>query len=154
MSSLLNRLQYMTQSGLSLNKIAIETEVPYSTLWYYANGQRNLPEKYENALYNMYTRTAYANLKAAGLNAVQANRFRWYAPESVLKIEVQVQTALLEYAKYGLARQAMKQGIIATEDWIAANIEDYMTKIKKSFSTSPITKEEYIKYIDKLVPTE
>lgn len=154
MSSLLNRLQYMTSSGISLNKISQDTEIPYSTLWYYANEQRNLPEKYENSLYNMYTRTAYSNLKAAGLNATQANRFRWYSPEAVLKIEVQVQEAVLQYAQYALAGKSAREGITATEDWVAANIDDYVTKIKKNFSTSPITKEEYVQYLDKLLATE
>jgi len=153
MSGLLNRLQYMTQSGLSLNKISQETEVPYSTLWYYANGQRNLPEKYENSIWNMYSRTAYSKLKEAGLNATQANRFRWYAPSTVIKIEIEVQTAVLEYTKYALAAKASREGIVATEKWIADNMGDYMAKIKKNFSTSPVTKEEYIQYLDKLLQT-
>jgi len=154
MSKLYNRLNYILGSGKSLNQVSKETEIPYSTLWYYQNGQRNLPDKYENSIYNMYTRTSYAKLKEAGLNATQANRFRWYAPDSVIKIETQVTEAVLEYSKYALGQKAAREGIIATEDWIAQNIDDYMTKIKKNFSNSPITKEEYVQYLDKLLQME
>lgn len=154
MSKLSTRLTYITGSGISLNRISNETEIPYSTLWYFANGQRNLPEKYENALYNMYTRTTYANLRESGLNSTQANRFRWYAPDSVIKIETQVQEVILEYAKYGLAQKATREGVIATEDWVSQNIGDYVQKIKDNFAASSITKEEYIQYLDKVLQME
>ncbi len=154
MSVMFNRLTYILKKVGNINQASILTGIPYTTLYNYAKGLRGLPNKWENNLYNSYTRTSYASLRYAGLNSYQANRFRWYSPERVSIIEAEITTSVMEYARYALGQKAYREHILATEDFINDNLEKYMIEIKGKFAVTSITKEEYLVYLGKLLKTE
>jgi hypothetical protein len=83
--SLFSFLEFVKEEK-TITKIAEESGIPYTTLYYYNTGVRNLPSQYEDTLRNYYGREAYRRLKASGASVTQSNRFRWYQPERVRNV--------------------------------------------------------------------
>lgn len=68
-------------------EIAKSTGIPRSTVGFVRRGERFLPSKYSLPLRAGYEREGYRRMRATGFSRAQADRFKWYAPESVgLKI--------------------------------------------------------------------
>ena len=85
MSWVTERLQFL-DSFMTQADIARETSIPQSTLSYAMRGERELPVKYNPSLRNLYQRTAYAELRGAGLSSTQSRRFSWYSPDKIFDV--------------------------------------------------------------------
>lgn len=85
MSWVTERLQFL-DAFMTQADIARETLIPQSTLSYAMRGERDLPVKYNQPLRNLYQRTAYAELRSAGLSTTQAKRFSWYSPDKIFDV--------------------------------------------------------------------
>lgn len=82
----IRRLQY-TATFLSQKKISEATGIPQSTLSFVLRGKRHLPKKYISSTRNFFQRTVYNNLRGLGMSTIQAKRFSWYSPTSIIEIE-------------------------------------------------------------------
>lgn len=76
------------QLGFTLEKntqsyVSQQTGIPQSTISYVSRGLRELPSIYDRAMRNFYQREAYRRLYAGGVSSYQADRFKWYVPDSV-----------------------------------------------------------------------
>lgn len=78
--NLFNRLSYMLEES-SINSIVVDTGIPYTTLYEFSKQRRNLPSKYENVLYNAYSRDVYSRMRNLGYDTRQATLMRYKAPE-------------------------------------------------------------------------
>lgn len=95
--------------------ISRATGIPASTLSYVARGLRDLPIEYRDSVRNTYQSEAYYNLKTVGLSSNQANRFKWYVPESVINVETNF-ISKVDYLTIGHIGQKLKDlGRSATE---------------------------------------
>lgn len=143
--SLLERLFYITRDR-SLYYVSKESGIPYSTLWRFVNQLRDLPERYENSLKNVYSRTVYDNLRNLGFSSYQANRFRWYAPSSVIEREDIFKERLDFYTQGIIATKLKKSAYYYTEDEIKSIYENEIEKLKEGFRKSKKTYEQWISY--------
>lgn len=78
--NLFNRLSYMLEES-SINSIVVDTGIPYTTLYEFSKQRRNLPSRYENVLYNAYSRDVYSRMKNLGYDTRQASLMRYKSPE-------------------------------------------------------------------------
>lgn len=150
MSALFDRLTFVLAKK-NLNQISIESGIPYSTLWNYARGKANLPDKWETSLINTYNRQTYANMRDVGFSSIQANRFRWYSPTKVVTLEIKAREVLLQYTNYAIGQKAARENTMVTQKFIDDNFSKMYADIKSKFGKSRITYEEYIKYGDNTV---
>jgi len=80
--SIFNKLSFILDEK-SINAVATETGIPYTTLYYYSKRTRNLPEKYENSLLAMYGREAYSRVRNLGYDVKTASTRRYWSPEKL-----------------------------------------------------------------------
>lgn len=76
------RLTYMLEEK-SISAVSQDTAIPYTTLYNFAKGNRNLPEKWENVLYNAYARETYSRLRKLGYDVATASIRRYTSPEQL-----------------------------------------------------------------------
>jgi hypothetical protein len=82
-TSVYNRLFFILEEK-SITVIASETGIPYTTLYYYSKGTRSLPKQYENNIFNMYSREAYARTRLLGYDVKTASQRRNWNPEKLI----------------------------------------------------------------------
>lgn len=126
--------------------IARETGIPRSTIGFARRGDRDLPAQYETAMRALYQREAYTRMKEIGFSAPQANRFRSYAPSTVLSYMREVSNKIEELS-YGLAIRLKSDdessGIIKP---LSSYLDESRESITKGFQHSLMPKEEWDKY--------
>ena len=126
--------------------IAQETGIPRSTVGFVRRGERDLPEQYSTAIRALYQREAYDRMKETGFSAMQANRFRSYAPDSVRYYMAEVSNKISELA-WGLAIQLKESD---EESGIFNSLESYYQdaadQIKEGFQHSIKQKEDWDQY--------
>ncbi len=83
-SAAARKIAYLLDS-LELSQISALTEIPSATLSMVLDMGDRLPSQYAKPLRNLYQRTAYRNLREAGLSPTQARRFSWYGAPAVKK---------------------------------------------------------------------
>lgn len=140
------RVRYIT-SKISLRALSRETGIPYSTLWYVRQGERQLPGIYRAELENAYRRYVYRSLREVGVSVEEARLFRYMSPSMVVSIEARMRTLadiLTAGAYANQARRLEKEGISydETELWKQAreSVEQGLRKSKKPIDE----KERYI----------
>lgn len=73
---------------MDIPQISALTNIPTAALESAYAGETRLTGEYARGLRNLYQRTTYADLRAAGYSATQARRYQWYgAPAVVSEIE-------------------------------------------------------------------
>lgn len=85
-------------SNISISQASKETGIPYTSLYNFVRGNRDLPSKYNDTLTKYYNTNVYYNLRQTGLNSIQSNRFRYSNPEKVSLMTEQIYAALDYYA--------------------------------------------------------
>lgn len=128
--------------------IAEQTGIPRSTVGFVLRGERTLPSEYALSARSLYQREGYSRMKAEGFSASQADRFKWYTPESVnLKIGIMKEIVTTSTAMVVGQRMArdQKQGIFnsLTSYWEKAK-ED----VQEGFRQSKKTMDDWEKYYE------
>ena len=141
----IRRVQFLNQAE-SLATISEETGIPRSSLSYIARGERNLPKIYQTPLSNYYRRQAYSRLRDVGLSSVQANRFRWYAPEKVLGVENTMREKIQELTLGVMAARSRKEGHPLDARTILKDFQKEAAKMIEAIQKSPKTLEQIEKY--------
>jgi hypothetical protein len=120
--------------------------VPASTLSYVARGLRDLPTQYVDSIRNVYQSEAYNRLKFSGLSSSQANRFKWYTPESVLNTQANM-TLKVDYLTIGHIGQKLKNlGRSATEKEILDLWDESREETKSALQKSKQPVENIFDY--------
>ena len=119
------RLSYVLES-LSQSEVSRQIGIPRSTLQYEIAHNIPLGTQYQEALRNLYQRTAYANMREAGFSAEQARRFSWYSPERVVTNIGLMEEKVLEFSVTRLANAELKSG----EIWSNRERAEYLNMIK------------------------
>lgn len=123
MSLAFDRLQYMLKTK-TVSGISKETGIPYSSLYRMSKGEGDIMSKYNNDLRNAYSRTVYGNLRGEGFSSNQANRFRWYVPETVESYTMKWREKLTEWSK-GIATNRMA---LYGETYSKTSFDEYFTE--------------------------
>lgn len=87
----------LTQN-ISINRASTESGIPYTTLYNFVKGLRDLPNKYNDTLSKYYRTNVYYNLRSTGANSIQSNRFRYSNPVAVFDVTQQIYDTLNYYA--------------------------------------------------------
>jgi hypothetical protein len=82
MTTAVSQLLFVLE-GRSKAWISRATGIPSSTVSYVVAGKRRLPAVYTDEVRRMYRRETYRRLRASGMSANQANRFKWYSAPKV-----------------------------------------------------------------------
>jgi hypothetical protein len=144
-SSAIRQLQFVSQNN-DLATISEETGISPSSLLFSLSGDADINSSDKQALKNFYMRDAYDRLREAGLSSVQANRFKWYAPEMVLSVEMTMQDDLMNYAMGVLASRTRSiEGQLTFEE-ISGMYADAYNDVKKGFQESKKTVEDFQNY--------
>jgi len=123
--------------------------VPRSTLSYVARGLRELPKQYSSSIRNVYQSEAYYNMKASGLSTTQANRFRWYSPETVLNVESTI-SMKINYCTLGaIGKKLQGLGRPATEEEVLSLWEEAHDAVFEGIQESKEPYEDIMKYGEK-----
>lgn len=138
-------LQYVNEKQTQ-SWIAQQSGIPRSTVGFVLRGERALPSKYNLQARAIYQTQVYSRLKAEGMSANQATRFKWYAPEAV-----GLKTAIMkEIVKESTALQIAinqkrdeKQGIIKSADEYR---KDTIEQVKAAYRRSKNPLEEWLNY--------
>ncbi len=138
-------LQFVNETR-SQNWIAQHSGIPRSTVGFVLRGERTLPSKYNLNARRLYQTEVYATMKAVGMSASQATRFKWYAPEAVrLKIgimkEIVKESTLMRIGQKQVKDE--KQGIIQGIDdyW-----KDTKEEVAESYRQSYKTLDDWVDY--------
>jgi hypothetical protein len=114
--------------------------VPRSTLSYVARGLRELPAQYRESIRNVYQGEAYGNLRMSGASSTQANRFKWYVPETVLNVQSSYGLKAMEWTVgvigsklKGLGRPATEQEVLNLWDESYEDVIDGMQQSKEPY---------------------
>jgi hypothetical protein len=116
-----NKLSYILEET-SINALANETGIPYTSLYYYSKGQRNLPSQYENSLFKAYNRAAYGRMRDKGYDVLTASKRSRWSPEKLHILEasemehVELYT-LFNVQKYYPDRKLTLQEAMNTSEW-------------------------------------
>ena len=141
----LKQLAYTAKTN-SFAAIARATGIPYRTVLRLKNGLGTVIPEYKRVIRNMYQRTAYANLKRAGLSANQANRFSWYRPE-VVKVNAHlVEFKVGELATGKVAAKLRKLNLSTTQENVDKYYDDVFEAIKEGMRKSPLQLEDILDY--------
>lgn len=124
-------LMEKTQSWLSK-----ASGVPASTLSYVARGLRDLPKQYRDAIRNVYQGEAYQRLKFSGASTTQANRFKWYVPETVLNVQSSYMTKALDWTTGVVGAKLRGLGRSATEKEILSIWQESYDSVKEGMQES------------------
>ncbi len=126
--------------------IAQETGIPRSTVGFVRRGERDLPDSYSNIMRNLYQRESYDRMKQIGFSAAQANRFRSYAPATVLDYMAEVSNKI-ETLATGLAIElrASDEASGIQRPW-REYLDEARESITKGFQNSLKPKEDWDNY--------
>ncbi len=131
-----NQLQFVKQTR-SLNEIAKDAGIPYSTLWYYDRGERNLPVVYDNALRSYYGKEVVRRLKDVGVSSIQRERFRYSTPDKVNYVESKFETILAKMTETAMANVYYTQGVTGDfQRWLNQNYQKYEDILRTSLQKS------------------
>lgn len=130
-------ITYKSQSWISR-----ETGIPRSTLSYVARGLRELPQQYKTTLTNTYGREAYAQLRNSGLSSYQANRWKWYIPETAQSVIDNTILKVKELTTYWIGKRNYALGRNLTESEIASQWDETEEEVKDALRKSQKPTEE------------
>jgi hypothetical protein len=94
----------------------------------------------------MYHRESYDRLRESGLSSVQADRFKWYAPQSVLTVETDMQDNLMKYSMGVLAGKLKNVSGPVTFEEVSDMYEEAYNAVKKGFQSSRRSYEDFGNY--------
>lgn len=97
-------------------------------------------------LRNLYSRTAYAEMKNIGFSANQASRFTGYSAASVTQRMDNVQGMISALAKGGLDTKLKKSGLTLSGDAYVEAIQKMEDKVRKGFQYSKKKYEDWMDY--------
>jgi len=122
------------------------TGIPQSTISYVSRGLRELPKIYTTTMRNFYQRDAYATLKETGFSATQANRFKWYVPETVLDVTEIITDKVNSMAVGYVGHKTEGIGGEFTQEQLRGFFDEGVEKVKEGLRKSYKTFEQWDNY--------
>ncbi len=130
------RLLYLTKTH-TYRDIAEITGIPVSTISYVIRGERILQGRYHLPLRSMYERQVYGDLRALGMSAQMARRFRSFSTERIVQYQSkanEVVNMLVDYRFEAYKASLIKQNKFVSDDETRRVLVE---AISKSIVSSP-----------------
>lgn len=135
MSVLQDMVKYMNQKW-SYRTIEKETGVSDTTLWRIVNEGANVSDEMTTSIRNAFNRQAYSRLRDVGLSSYEANRWRWYTPNTVMSVE-STMSLIVDKWSYGVALNRLARlSVVASDETIASVIEEAKKDVLQGISES------------------
>jgi hypothetical protein len=113
-----------------------ETGVSDTTLWRIANQDISVSDEMYTDITNAYRRQAYSRLREVGLSSYEANRWRWYTPNTVLTVE-STMSFIVDKWSYGVALNRLARlPAVASDETIASVFEKARQDVLEGISES------------------
>jgi hypothetical protein len=128
-------VKYMNQKW-SYRTIEKETGVSDTTLWRIVNEGANVSDEMTTSIRNAFNRQAYSRLRDVGLSSYEANRWRWYTPNTVMSVE-STMSLIVDKWSYGVALNRLARlSVVASDETIASVIEEAKKDVLQGISES------------------
>ncbi len=141
----LSRFQYLLER-VSASEISRQTGIPRSTLYDFSRQRYDLSSEQSRELRNYYQRTAYNELRQAGMSREQARRFEWQTPEKATEAQVRTESVVRQLSE-GLVTIRERSARARGEEWDAdVEIKRAQEDVKTGLRKSRKTLEDWEKY--------
>ena len=141
-TSLFNRLSFLREN-YSLAEISREADIPYSTLYRYANQKGSLPSKYESDLYKTYQHGAYGVLKERGFSSKLASKYSQYTPERLHMFVGDEQELINRYTLFNVQKKYPGRTLTLNEAMNSPFWSNYRNSIEQAVRNRQKMIEDY-----------
>lgn len=146
MSVASDRLQFLYEN-LSEREISRQTGIARSTLYDIKKGFYEVSERFYTTIRNAFQRTAYQQLREAGMDTIKSEKYKWYSVSTVRETIGRMKSVVNYLTDSNIAsalKRAERKGEAYDRDIIYENLRE---RIKENLRKSHETLEALERYL-------